>query len=196
MGAFLLWCVGQLTHLPARRLALYAAFAVLMAVPAWAYPALAPDMEYARFAYLPTIGLVWLVGEVLAAGGAGRQRYASAGIVAAALLCLWWVMPWRAAGRLVTSITQAGKRMVERTPTSPYRPVFFVQDLPDTKYGAMVLRRGFPQALTMAAGKSVLAEVVAKNGDVPPEVMSLSDLLPGEYLFAWDPSTKRMKPKV
>jgi hypothetical protein len=193
MGAFLLWCIGQLPRLPARRLLLYAGFVVLMAVPVWAYPALSADLEYVRFAYLPTIGLTWLVGEVLAAGAGRRRAYASVGMAAAAVLCLWWVMPWRAAGQLVGRITAAGKDMVEQTPASARRPVFFVEDLPDTAYGALIFRNGFPQALTMAVGAPVLAEVVGKSGDVPSEVMSLSDLLPGEYLFAWEAGTKKMK---
>ncbi len=82
---------------------------------------------------------------------------------------------------------------MDQTPASPYQPVFFVQDLPDAAYGALVFRNGFPQALATAVGRPVLVEVVSRNGDVPPEVMALSDLLPNEHLAAWDASTKQMK---
>jgi len=195
MAAFLCWCARDLSAVPARRLVLYLGFVFLASVPVWRLPPPSADLEYTRFLYLPTLGLVWLIGDLCAARGLAWRRAGGvtvAALVLAGALCVWYLTPWLGARRVADETLAAGVRMVEETPASVAEPTFFVQSLPETYNGAQVFRNSFPVALNEELGRKALVQTVGVRGDLPPETMLLAPLQPGEFLYEWDAKRKRM----
>ncbi len=193
--AFLWWCVRDLCGLPGRRLGLYLGFLLLAAIPVWSLGPPGADLEGARVAYLPTLGIIWLIGDLCAARGLARRR--TVGVIAAALvlagaLCVWYLTPWLGARRVADETLAAGVRMVEEAPPTVVEPTFFLQSLPDTYSGAQIFRNCFPVALNQKLGRKVLVRTVGIRGDLPPETMALAPLQPGEFLYEWDAKRKRM----
>ena len=194
------YVLGHLGRVPARRLWFYLGFVVLMSVPVWTLcMAITGGLESARFAYLPTVGLMWLVGEVLAGCVAGSRRgapRAAAVIVLVGALTVWYVMPWRGADRLAKDVVAAARDIVRELPASEEPPVLFVRRLPDTYRGAQVFRNCFHLALSAASERPVIAHVVAsgaRSAGLPAQVLEVSNLLPGEYEVSWQEETRRME---
>lgn len=197
MAGFLFWCARDLRSLPGRRLGLYLGFLFLAAVPVWLLPWPNADLEGTRWGYLPTVGLIWLIGDSCAGRGLAWRRagrVTAALLVASAALTVWYLTPWLRAQRLAQQVITAGARMVAEAPPSIAEPVFYVESLPDTHSGAQVFRNGYAQALDQKLGRNVLLHTVSRSGGVAPEVIGLLTLQPGEYRYAWDAKTKRMTP--
>jgi hypothetical protein len=195
MAAGLVWCLLRLTEVPARRLYLWLGFLFLMTVPVWTLATGTADLEHSRFAYLPTIGLAWLVGDVCAAGAASRR---SKGVLAAALvlaagLTAWYVTPWRWAHRTAEKVTTAGVALLADL-EQPDRSVgLYVDGLPRTYQGAQVLRNCYTQALGLRLGRRAPVRVVGSAGDISQEALALSALLAGEHVVAWDARAGRFR---
>ncbi len=188
MAAWAIWLMLGLRVVPGGRLALWLGFFVLMSVPVWILPAGTMDLEHSRFTYLPTIGLVWLFGDICAGRGIGWKRSGAvllATLVAAGTLTVWYVTPWRAAHRQVERIVDQGAGLVNELESRQPGVVLYVQGLPSKHLGAQVMRNCLAQAIALKLGKSVSVRTVAPGGDVPPEVFALSTLTSNEYLAAW-----------
>ncbi len=195
LGAVLFTSARDALALPGRRLGLYLGYAVLMTAPVWILPTPSPDLENSRYAYLPTIGLAWLLGEIAfgAHTARPRRRLPFAALGAAAVLCLWYLTPWFQAQAIAAHTLSAAVRMVETAPRAEQEPVFFVQGLTETVRGAQVFRNGLPVALTRALGRPVLVQTVGPDGgSLPQEALALSQLQPGEYVYAWDAGRREM----
>jgi len=207
MGAMVLlmaggaaYVLGNLSRVPARRLWFYLGFVVLMSAPVWTLcMAITGGFESTRFAYLPTVGLMWLIGEVLAGCVAAGRRGAAAAatvIVLVGALTVWYVMPWRGADRLAKDLVAAARGIVRELPASEEPPVLFVRKLPDTYRGAQVFRNCFHLALSAASERPVIAHVVAsgaRSAGLPAQVLEVSNLLPGEYEVSWHEEMGRME---
>jgi len=197
-GAALWWLLG-LERVPADRLWLWLGFFLLTAVPAWVFlwrPS--ASLEWTRFAYLPTIGLAWLFGDIcFGRGPTMRSSGAVAGaiIIAFAALTVWYVTPWRQAGRMGDSALKGGVRLVGELYANEGRdPTLYVSDLPEAWYGAPIFTNCYPQALNLAIGRPLAIWVVSARQDralVHPETMAASVLSPGEHLVRWDSDARR-----
>ncbi len=198
MGVGALWWVRGLPHAPARRLWMWLSWVFVMSLPVWALPAGTPELEHSRFAYLPTIGLALLFGDLCTGRGGGWRRSgaaAAATVAAAAGLSLWYVQPWRLAGDLAAAALREGQRVVAELPDSPAAPTVYFQGLPATHLGAQVFRNGYPQALARTAARPVMAHTVSHEGGsgLTPQVLAMSSLLPGEYVVAWQGESHTME---
>jgi hypothetical protein len=199
MAAGVLWWLAGLDRVPGRRLWLWVGSVFLLAIPSWTFrwqPS--ASLEWTRFGYLPTIGLAWLFGDLCAGRGLGWKRsgaVATCIIGAFAALTIWYVMPWREAGRLARQAVAAGAKMVEEHTTAEGPPALYVRGLPEAYQGAPVLANCYPQAMNLALGKQVPVRVVTampRAGGVHPDVMALWKLRPGEYFVAYDAKSARM----
>jgi len=187
MAGLLFACLRGTVSVPGRRLAFYFGFTLVLSIPVWQLPITA-DLEGTRFAYLPTIALAWLCGEVAAAVRAtgGRARWIPAAtLVGAALLCTWYLVPWRTARRLADASIQSAAQVIARTPRGERDPAFFFEGLPGGWCGAQVWRHGFGLAVNERLARPALVQTVGEASDLPQEVMTLSNLGPGEYLYEW-----------
>jgi hypothetical protein len=198
MAAGLVWWIAGLPRVRGSQLWLCFGYVVILAIPVWLLPSTKTDLEYSRYAYLPTIGLCLLFGELAVARWAGQARsrapvVATIGICAA--LSAWYVMPWLGAARSLHRVTTAAARAVEALPASVATPVLYVENLPDTHYGAQVLRNGFPVALAPLLKRPVVIRQVGERGGylVPRAVLALSTLYPGEHVVVWEPKAGRFK---
>jgi hypothetical protein len=200
MAGALLWWLAGLERVPARRLWLWLGFVFLLAIPSWTFrwrPS--ASFEWARFGYLPTIGLAWLFGDLCAGRGIGWRRsgaMAACIIVGFAALTVWYVTPWREAGRLAGKAVAAGVQLVDELGGPQHPPVLYVRGLPEAYQGAPVLANCYPQAINLALGIQAPVRVVTaqpRSGGVYPEVMVLWRLKPGEYLVAFDAKTSAMR---
>lgn len=192
MLPWVVWWLRGLAVVPGRRLALWMGFLVVMCVPVWILPAGTMDLEHSRFTYLPTIGLIWLFGDICAGKGAGWKRSGGvllATVVVAGALTAWYVMPWHAAHRQVERIVAQGAQLAEELESRQPGMVLYVQGLPEKRLGAQVMRNSFPQAVSLRLKRPVSIRTVSSHGDVPPEVFALSTLMPNEYLAAWSEDT-------
>jgi hypothetical protein len=192
MTAFSLWSVWNLVGVPARRLWFYLGYSLIMSAPIWTFAtAVSGTLADTRLAYLPTVALAWLFGDVAAAGGGRRSRLGfqpAAALLAAGVLTVVYVLPWREAAGLADQVVTATARLTSTLPAGEHGIVLFIRDLPDNVDGAPVFRHGFSEALAERMRAPVEANyVAAKRGDegVPSEVLALSSLLPGEYEVAW-----------
>ncbi len=193
MAAGLLWAVRGLGYVPSGRLWLYLGYVVVMSAPVWimASTISAENMEGSRLAYLPTVGLAWLFGDICAgrrAAGRAGLPVPAAIVIAAAVLTAWYVVPWKEADVVARDVVRAGRRLVVELPAHEQPPVLYVRGLPDGHRGAQIFRNGFEAALNKAGGRAVLVRTVAPRkhpSDIPAEVLDLSQLLPGEYEVAW-----------
>ena len=197
LGAF--WFVFSLNRIPAKRLWFHLGYLAIMSVPVWHLGNLLGNLADSRLAYLPTVSLAWIFGEIARPRGASLRRHAAA---AAALLAVGagltaaFVVPWRNAAKLAGRVVAATERVVAELPARPRRPALFVRGLPDNLQGAQVFRNCFKEALTQRLGRPLQITCVASgpgSSGVPSEVMAVSALLPGEYELAWEEEKAEMQ---
>ena len=193
-----LWWVRGLQHAPARRLWLWLGFLFLMSVPTWLFLwRQSAATEWSRFAYLPTIGAAWLFGDLCAARGWRRSAPTAAAILAiAAALTIWYITPWRQAGRISSQVVAAGVKLVNRLSADGEPPVLYVTDLPAAWRGAQILAYSYPQALNLACGRPVPVRMVTSRpgaGGIHPEAMAAWKLQPGEHLISYDTRSHTMR---
>jgi len=182
------WWVRGLVWLPTKRLALWAGFLLVMAVPVWALPAATADLQHSRFAYLPTIGLAWLFGDLCTGRGATWRRSGAVALTAllvAGSLTAWYVVPWRVAHAKAEQVIEAGTGLLQQLEREQPSAVLYVQGLSGEYRGAQVMTNCLPQAVRLRLGRPAALRVVSTGGDVTPEVFALSTLMPNEYLAAW-----------
>ncbi|MFB3880404.1 MAG: glycosyltransferase family 39 protein [Armatimonadota bacterium] len=200
MAAFVLWLLSGLDRVPARRLCLWLGFVFVLAVPSWTFrwqPS--ASLEWTRFAYLPTIGLAWLFGDVCAGRGLGWRRSGATialVLIGCSLLTIWYVTPWTQAGRLAGKAVSAGLAFIRgHGGAQPLRGLY-VQNLPQAYQGAPVLANCYPQAMDLAIGKQVPVRVVTaapRSNGVHPDVMPHWVLKRGEFLISFDASAGAMR---
>jgi hypothetical protein len=200
MAGVALWLLAGLDRVPSGRLCLWISFVFIMAIPIWVFrwqPS--PTLEGSRFAYLPTLGLAWLFGDICA--GRGVQRRGSlaipVGVVATlGVLTIWYAGPWREAGRLASSVVEAGISVVDDLSEQSEDGTLYVRNLPEFHRGVPVFANGYPQALQLATGSPVAVRVVSdrpRSGGVHPDVLAASKLGSGDCVIAWDPESREMQ---
>ena len=192
------WLLG-LDRVPARRLWLWLGFVFLMAVPTWVFrwqPS--ASLEWTRFAYLPTIGLALMFGDLCAGRGLAWRRSAAVGVLilaAATALTICYVTPWREAGRLASRAVTSGLTMLDKLKTDDGPSTLYVSNLPQAWHGAPVFANCYPQALILATGAPVPVRVISdipRSGGIHPDVMAVSRLKPGEHIVSWDPKSESL----
>ncbi|UCC69583.1 MAG: hypothetical protein JSV79_06695 [Armatimonadota bacterium] len=204
MAAAVLWWIRGLVYVPAWRLWLWTGYVFAAAIPVWTLSATTSgDMSGSRFAYLPTIGLAWLFGDLCAGRGIGWRRsggVAAAVVIGAAALTIWYVVPWRQGGVVAQEIVAAGERVLGDLSESGEVRMLYVQGLPEMEFGVPVFRNCYPQALSLATGGRVGTTVGAMvvsatnaRGVIHPEVLASRALAPGEHVVAWRPETGEME---
>jgi len=205
MAVGVVWWSRGLPYVPVRRLCLWLGFVFIMAVPVALFGSVTTLLVDSRFAYLPTIGLAWLFGDLCAGRGAHWRRggaSAAAIVAVAALLSVWYTMPWRAADRLTRSILSATDRVVDDIPGPPGDAILYVRDLPLRYVNAPVFNTGFAEAVRLrvprvSAAYTVLPirDIIGQGTDsrMDPDVLDWSVLSPGEYVVAWRPASERME---
>ena len=196
MALGLLWCVRSLESVSWQRLALYTSYVFLPAIPlSTAGLTIGVNMENSRYAYLPSVGLALLFGEICARSRGGRGRTGLIGvatIVAAAVLSVWYVAPWRQAARLRDDLLGSAVGVVATLPDSPPPSTVLFEGVPFSHLGAALFVEGcFWKALAPLVDRPVSIEEVAPDRTAL-ELMSESDLLPGEYLVSWDDESRTM----
>ena len=196
LGVF--WWLAGLDRVPARRLWLWVGFVFVLAIPSWTFrwqPS--ASLEWSRFAYLPTIGLAWLFGDLCAGRGMGWRRSGAAvlcTIVGCVALTVWYIVPWRQAGAEARQALSAGVALIHELGAAEEPPTLFVRGLPEAYQGAPVFANCYPQAIDLAMGQYIPVRVVAATrGAVHPDVMAAWRLQPGEYLVAFDADAGRMR---
>jgi hypothetical protein len=196
MAVGLLWMIRNLVVVSWQRLVLYTSFLLLPIMPvSTAGLTVGADMANARYGYLPSVGLALLFGEICARRRRGWRwctRVGVATVSAAALLSVWYVMPWRGAARLREHLLAEGVRIVAGLPDSPPPSAVFFRDIPFSHLGAAAFpREWFAQDLAPLLDGRVHVADVASNiaaWDVMPE----SDLLPGQYIVSWDADSESL----
>ena len=195
MAVGLLWWIRSLEFVSSRRLALYAGYVLLPAVPlSMAGLTIGVDMVNTRYAYLPSVGFALLFGEICARRSGSRRRSALVGvatILVAAALSIWYVVPWRQAALLRNDVLAASVRVVATLPDSPPPSTVFVQGVPLRHLGAPVFEACFGIALSPLLERRVSIQEIAPTW-AALSVMSASDLLPGEYLVSWNDESEDM----
>ena len=195
MAVGLLWWIRSLEFVSSHRLALYAGYVLLPAVPlSMAGLAIGVDMVNTRYAYLPSVGFALLFGEICARrrGTGGRSALVGvATILVAAALSVWYVVPWRQAALLRDDVLAASVRVVATLPDSPPPSTVFVQEVPRRHLGAPVFEACFGLALSPLLERPVSIQEIAPTS-AALSVMSESDLLPGEYLVSWNDESRDM----
>ncbi len=196
MALALLWLMRGLEFVSWQRLVLYAGYLFVPALPVWtAGLTLGADMENTRYGYLPSVGLALLFGDICARRrGASRHRVlaGAATILAAAALSAWYVAPWQQAARLRDELLGAGVRLVAQLPDSPPPTTVFFQSVPSAHLGAPMFVEGcYAKALSPLLPRTVAVEDLASTPEAL-DLMSASDLLPGEYLVCWDADSETM----
>ena len=200
MGAGAFWWTRGLTLVPGKRLWFWIGTVFVLAIPVWVYSAGSSGiLENSRRAYFPTLGLVWLFGDMCAARGLSLRKsgaVAAAAILLAGLLTPWYILPWMRAGRLAQKVLSAGTAFVQERPPSDANATIYVSRLPEMAYGVPVFRNCFPQAISFAVGRTAPIRVVTDTpspGSIHPEEMAHWALRPGESLIAWNAKTGEME---
>lgn len=205
MALSLVWWTRGLIHVPGRRIWLWVGFLFIAAAATSGYAPAKTTMYSARFAYLPTIGLVWLFGDLCA--GRGRSWRTSGVVATLILLCATTVTAldiavYREADRLTNQVLSAAADLVKDLPDSPQPPVLYVRDLPPSYLAAPVFFVGFPQALSMHTDRPLSVRAVSPisasigaglESRIDPDVLEYSILGPGEYVAAWRPDSETME---
>jgi hypothetical protein len=197
MAAGLIWWIRNLEFVNCKRLILYAGYLFVLTVPIWAAGIeIGADMANSRYAYLPTVGLALLFGEICARRSADRRQVSLASVatvLVAAMLSIWYVVPWRQAALLRNDLVVAGVRVVARLPDSPPPSGVFFTGVPFFHaLGAPVfVEGGYGMALSRVLGKQVSVRAIEPTSTAF-DMMSASDLLPGEYLVSWDSESLSM----
>ena len=113
-------------------------------------------------------------------------------VAVAAVLSIWYVLPWRQAARLRDELLSEGVRVVAGLPDSPPPSLALFEGVPWYHLGVCMFVEGhFSAALSPLLDGRVAVE------DVPPDAvawnaMSASDLVPGEYLVSWNTESQSM----
>jgi hypothetical protein len=189
MAGGMVWWIRGLEFVPWRRIGFYAGWLLVLSVPAWTLCyVVGQSMANSRYAYLPMVGLCLLFGETQARWRVPwRQRALVGGatITIAAALSLWYFTPWREAAQLRDDVLAAGVRVVEGLPDSPPATALLVEGLPEFHQGVPVCVNAFGFALPPLLSRPIaVQEIPALPGKL--EMLSASDLRPGEYLARWD----------
>ena len=193
-GAALIWFMRNLVFVSWSHLALYAAYLLVPTIPiAMAGLMVGEEMANSRYAYLPSVGLAFLFGEICARRGRrpARSRAACLAIVcAAAVLSFWYVEPWRGAARFRDHLLAEGVRIVNSLPESPPPSMVYITGIPFAYLGAPVFVEG-----CYAAALSPLVNIAVEDVAPTPArlgVMGETKLLPGQYVANWDQETQRL----
>jgi hypothetical protein len=199
MAAVALWLLQGLERIPSRRLWFWVGSLFIMSVPVWVLRDRSSAwLEGGRFAYLPTIGLAWLFGDVCGGRGLrGRGNPAIAlGILAGAVgLTLWYVGPWREAGRVASRVVAAGATAVAEVAQQSDDAALYVRNLPEFHRGVPVFANAYAQAIHLATGSHMPVRVVSdrpRSGSVHPDVMAASKLRAADWVVAWDAESGEM----
>lgn len=200
MAGAVVWWIRGMGYVPSERLWFYAGYVVFMSAPVWTIAiGIGANLENSRFTYLPTVSLAWLLGDLAGGRGMGWRRGGAmslAIVLAAAVLCVWYVTPWRQADALAKEVLAGGQRVVADLPETGQTPVLFVQGLPDTHLGAQVFRNSYAPALMQSVDRPVVVQAVAARGGasgLTPQLLKMSVLLPGEYELTWREATRSME---
>jgi len=204
MAWLVLWCMGGLVHVPGRRLWLWVGYVFVMAATLWFLTHyVSGHFQDTRFAYLPTVGLAWLFGDICASRGVGWRRsgaVATAAVIGAAALTVWYITPWWEADRIARKVMAETERVVEELPEARGGVVLYAVDVPREYLGAPVFVTGYPEAVPMRFGEDVVAYAVAGIGDapggefrVPIEELERMALTSDEYVVAWEEESERLE---
>lgn len=190
MAGGALWWITGLDRIPAGRLWLWVGFVFIMAIPSWTFRSQpSASFEWSRFAYLPTIGLAWLFGDLCAGRGLGWRRSGAValGVIAGCTaLTVWYILPWSEAGQQARQAVAAGLDAIRTLGQPDHPPTLFVCALPEANKGAPVFANCYPQAIDLAMGKHMpIRDVSTALGAIHPDVMAAWKLQPGEYLLAF-----------
>jgi hypothetical protein len=195
MAAGMVWWIRGLEFVPWRRIGFCLGWLVVLSVPAWTLShAMGVSMGKTRLAYLPCVGLALLFGELHARRPRSRRSPGLAGaatILIAAMLSVWYTAPWRQAAELRDDLLAAGVQAIGRLPGSPPPTAVLVKGLPYYHLGVPVLVNVYGLALSPLLPRPVaIQEVPATPSSL--DMLSASDLRPGEYLLRWDRTTRAM----
>jgi len=200
MAGAVLWWIRGMGYVPSGRLWFYAGYIVFMSAPVWTIAiGIGGDLEGSRFTYLPTVSLAWLLGDLAGGRGMGWRRGGAmslAVVLAAAVLCVWYVTPWRQADALAKEALAGGQRIVADLPETEQAPMLFVQGLPETHLGAQVFRNSYAPALMQSVDRPIVVQTVAARGEASgftQQQLEMSVLLPGEYELTWREATRSME---
>ena len=200
MAGAVLWWIRGMGYVPSGRLWFYAGYIVFMSAPVWTIAiGIGGDLEGSRFTYLPTVSLAWLLGDLAGGRGMGWRRGGAmslAVVLAAAVLCVWYVTPWRQADALAKEALAGGQRIVADLPETEQAPMLFVQGLPETHLGAQVFRNSYAPALMQSVDRPIVVQTVAARGEASgftEQQLEMSVLLPGEYELTWREATRSME---
>ena len=150
-------------------------------------------MANSRYAYLPSIGLALIFGEICARR---PRRRGQGGTVCLAIVCVaavlsfWYVEPWRGAARFRDHLLAEGVRIEESLPDSPPPTMVYFTGLPFAHLGASVFVEG-----CYAAALSPLVDIAVEDVAPTPArlgVMEGTKLLPGQYVATWDQVSQRL----
>jgi len=196
MALALLWWIRSLELVSWRRLVLYAGYLFMPVLPVWtAGLTLGADMENTRYGYLPSVGLALLFGHICARQRGPSRRSVLAGVLMilfAAALSAWYVAPWKQAARLRDEVLAAGVQLVTQLPDSPPPTTVFFQSVPSSHLGAPMFVEGcYAKALSPLLPRPLPVEDIPSTPEAL-DLMSASDLLPGEYLVSWDAESQTM----
>lgn len=139
----------------------WAAWVVASVVPVYTYFYISPDLQGSRYVYLGSCG--WAIFVVLLihsfAAGRGQLRSTIGAVLTVAVLVAGCVgirtalRPWFQAAALRDSVVDAAVR----TAFDHSCAMYAFEDLPDSVEGAYVFRNGFPEALQMHTGVTLVA---------------------------------------
>lgn len=196
MAIGLLWMIRSLVVVSWQRLLLYASFLLVPMIPvSTAGLAIGADMANARYGYLPSVGVALLFGEICARRRGGWRGCTPVGLATlsvAAVLSVWYVMPWRGAARLRQNLLAEGARIVASLPDSPPPSTVFFRNIPYSHLGAAAFpKEWYAQDLAPLLNGRVCVADVASN-IAAWDAVSESDLAPGEYIVTWDADSESM----
>ena len=150
LGAFLWWSARGTRSAPRGQLALGLGFLAFGVLPVWILPAPTLDLEYGRLAYLPTVGLAWLLGTGCARARSDARATRAIPVVALGVLVavsLCGTLPWLRAHDTATAVLTQAARVAETLPAALPQVTLYVEDLPSAATGAQIFANGFAAAL-------------------------------------------------
>jgi len=200
MAAAALWWLLGLDRVPGRRLWLWLGFTLITTVPIWLFrwqPS--ASLEWTRFSYLPSVGLALMFGDLCGGRGLTPRRAPAVALLILALsavLTVWYITPWREAGRLASRAVASGLTTLQHLEADDHLSTLYVSNLPQAWHGAPVFANCYPQALNLASGEPVPVRVISdipRSGAIHPNAMAATRLRPGEHLASWDPDSESLR---
>lgn len=195
MAMGVVWWVRGSERVPTSQALFWLGFLWLMTTPVGALPAATPTLEHSRLAYLPTVGLAGLFGSIAAALGWRQSRgVVFATLAAAAGLTGCYLAPWLRARTMTEQVVGQAAALLtslERRERGPAE--LYLERVPEAHRGAQVLRNGLHHAVRMRRGRPSLVHVVSLDGDVLPDTIARTELLPGQYVAAWQARESRFR---